>query len=245
VEQTRLIWSAEGIVLGNADFIHRRSLLRFHEALAWLMQIMMLLVLGLLVFPSRLPQVAGVSLLLSLFLVLVARPVAVLLSLAFAKLRFRQKLLIARVGLRGAVPIVLATFPFLAGLPRAELYFDVVFFIVLTSVLLQGTSIPLVARWLRLNVPLRARQQHPLEFFPTTNARDDLVELNVPGSSPVADRRIMDLPLPKSALIVLVGRGGDFVAPDGSTVLETGDALLVLADKDDVPALRALVEPPS
>ena len=137
---------------------------------------------------------------------------------------------------------MLATFPFVAGLPRAKLYFDVVFFIVLTSVLIQGTSIPLVARWLRLNVPLSARQRRPLEFFPTAEARSDLVELKVPDSSPVVGHGVMDLKLPKSALIVMVGRGEDFVAPNGSTALQTGDTLLVLVDKGDIPALRALIE---
>ena len=231
-----------GIVMGNGDFIHKRTLMRFHDGLAWLMQITMFLVLGLLVFPSRLPRVAGISLLLALFLILVARPVAVLISLLLARLRFRQKLLIAWVGLRGAVPIVLATFPFLAGLPRADLYFDVVFFIVLTSVLLQGTSIALVARWLKLRVPLPAGRRHPLEFVPTSRTRSDMMELKVPDVSPVAGRRIMDLTLPRSALIVLVGRGDDFVAPNGSTILDRGDTLLIIADKEDGAALRAIFE---
>ena len=115
----------------------------------------------------------------------------------------------------------------------------------LTSVLLQGTSIPLVARWLRLNVPLSARHQRPLEFFPTGDTRSDLVELKVPDSSAAAARRIMDLSLPRSALIVMIGRGDDFVAPNGSTILESGDTLMVLVDKDDIPALRALVETPA
>ncbi len=139
-----------GVLTGNADFIHKRSIIRFHDGLAWLMQIAMFLVLGLLVFPSRLVAVAGVSLLLSLSLMLVARPVAVFLALAFARLRVRQKTMIAWVGLRGAVPIVLATFPYQAGLPRADLYFNIVFFIVMTSVLLQGTTLRYVARLLRI-----------------------------------------------------------------------------------------------
>ncbi|HRJ17933.1 MAG TPA: potassium/proton antiporter, partial [Bryobacteraceae bacterium] len=112
-----------GILLGNGDFLHKRSLVRFHDALAWLMQIAMFLVLGLLVFPSQLPPVALPGLLLALFLIFIARPAAVFAALAFAQIRFRQKALVGWVGLRGAVPIILATFPLLAGLPAAGLFF--------------------------------------------------------------------------------------------------------------------------
>lgn len=154
-----------GIVMGNVDFIHKRSLMRFHDGLAWLMQIVMFLVLGMLVFPSRLLPVAGVSLLISLFLMLVARPAAVFIALALARMQFRQKVLIAWVGLRGAVPIVLATFPYQPGLPKADLHFNIVFFIVLTSVLLQGTSLRMAARWLRLERPLPEQRQNPGEFI--------------------------------------------------------------------------------
>jgi len=127
-----------GIVMGDSEVIQKRSLTRFHDGVAWLMQIAMFLVLGLLVFPSRLVRVAGPGLLISLVLILVARPLAAFAALAAARLRLRQKVFISWVGLRGAVPIVLATFPYLAGIPKPDLYFDVVFFIVLTSVLLQG-----------------------------------------------------------------------------------------------------------
>lgn len=230
-----------GIVMGNAEFIHKRSILRFHDGIAWLMQMAMFLVLGLLVFPSRLLPVAGVSLAMALVLVVVARPVAVLIGLAFARLRFRQKLLVSWVGLRGAVPIVLATFPYLAGLPQAELYFNVVFFIVLVSVLIQGTTIAAAARLLRLDLPLRTPRRYPIEFAPTTKTESDLVEVPVPEASAVIGLRIMDLPLPRSALIVLIGRGDGFVAPRGSTVIEEGDTLLVLADKVDMPRVRSAV----
>ena len=230
-----------GIAMGNAEFIHKRSIMRFHDGIAWLMQMVMFLVLGLLVFPSRLLQVADVSLVMALYLVVAARPAAVLIGLALARLRFRQKVLVCWVGLRGAVPIVLATFPYMAGIPQAELYFNVVFFIVLTSVLLQGTTITSAARLLRLDMPLPQRRQYPIEFAPTTKTESDLVEVPVRDTSPVVGRRIMDLRLPRSALIVLVGRGDGFVAPNGSTTLERGDTLLVLADKSDMARVRAVV----
>lgn len=231
-----------GIVMGNADFIQKRSLIRFHDGLAWLMQIVMFLVLGLLVFPSRLIPIALPALLISLFLMLVARPVAVFTALAAARMRFRQKLLISWVGLRGAVPIVLATFPYVAGLPRADVFFNIVFFIVLTSVLLQGTSLTVVARWLRLDAPLPQRRKYPLEFVPAEKTSSDLVNFTVSQRSAVVGKRIMDMQLPKSALVVLLSRGEDFIAPRGGTTLMNGDTLLVLTDKSDVAALRRLIE---
>nr|BBH93025.1 K+/H+ antiporter [Thermogemmatispora argillosa] len=143
-----------GLLLGNSQVEGIERIGRFHDSLAWLMQIAMFLILGLLVFPSRLPAVALAGALITLVSVFVARPIAVLLALLpLRRMPLREKLFVAWVGLRGAVPIVLATFPLLAGLPRAELLFDLVFFVVLASVLLQGTTVPLVARWLGVARP--------------------------------------------------------------------------------------------
>jgi cell volume regulation protein A len=229
-----------GIVIGNSEVIQKRSLLRFHDGISWLMQIAMFLVLGLLVFPSRLIAVAGPALLISLALILIARPVAVFASLAAARLRFRQTVFISWVGLRGAVPIVLATFPYLAGIPKPDLYFDVVFFIVLSSVLLQGTTLRYAARWLRLECPLSPARQYPLELVSTGQTNSDLVRLTIADHSRAAGKRIMDLHLPASALVVLIARGDDFIAPRGATLVQAGDTLQVLTDKKDVPALRAI-----
>ncbi|MBO0779644.1 MAG: potassium/proton antiporter [Ktedonobacteraceae bacterium] len=141
-----------GILLGNHPLRQADSLTRFHDGLAWLMQIAMFLTLGLLVFPSRLRDVMIGGLLIALFQIFVARPASVFISLLLARLGLGEKLFISWVGLRGAVPIVLATFPLLAGAPNASSLFDLVFFIVLASVLLQGTLIPFVARWLKVTV---------------------------------------------------------------------------------------------
>lgn len=233
-----------GIVMGNSDFIHKRSLVRFHDGMSWLMQIMMFVTLGLLVYPSRLIPVAGMGFLFAGILMFVARPAGVFLSLLFAKMGLRHKLLISWVGLRGAVPIVLATFPFVAGVPNPDLYFNVVFFVVITSVLLQGTSIPLVAGWLHLRAPLARKRAYPLEYVSRGRSRNDLVDVPVPEGSPVAGRQIVDLKLPKSALIVLLGRNEDFIVPRGSTVLQTGDVMLVLGQNSDVETVRQLVESP-
>jgi cell volume regulation protein A len=231
-----------GIVMGNADFIHKRSLVRFHDGLAWLMQISMFVVLGLLVFPSHLIPVAGNALLLAAVLMLLARPAGVFLALAFARMEFRERLLISWVGLRGAVPIVLATFPFVAGVPTADLHFNVVFFIVLASVLLQGTSINTVARWLRLQAPLMAALRHPLEEAIHGGGRTSLVEIPVPEGSPVTGKRLVDLGLPKSTLIVLLARNETFLVPRGSTVIEPQDVLWVLGDKEGIAGVRSVLE---
>ncbi|HZI20295.1 MAG TPA: potassium/proton antiporter [Pyrinomonadaceae bacterium] len=232
-----------GLVVGHNDFIHKQSLVRFHDGLAWLMQIAMFLVLGLLVFPSRLVPVFWAGLVLSLALMLVARPLGVFATLAFTRMGWREKAMVSWVGLRGAVPIILATFPLLAGLAQAETIFNLVFFIVLTSVLLQGTTLPWVARRLGVDAPLPPRRQYPLEFVQTSGFKNakEMVEIPLEDDSPAAGRRVVDLRLPKEALILLVARGDEFVVPHGGTRLEAGDRLLVLADKQARAAVREIV----
>jgi len=142
-----------GIVCANHTMPRRNLIVGFHDGLAWLMQIMMFVALGLLVFPSRLVPIIGPGLALSAFLMFVARPASVAVSTLGSGLRPREKLLVGWCGLRGAVPIVLATFPLLAGTPLADVTFNLVFFVVLTSSLLQGSTIGLLARWLGLDEP--------------------------------------------------------------------------------------------
>jgi len=148
-----------GLLLGNSSVQQVDRLSRFHDSLAWLMQITMFLILGLLVFPSRLPAVAASGLLITGVAVFLARPVSVLIALLPVKMSFQEKLFAGWVGLRGAVPIVLATFPLLAGLSKASFLFDLVFFVVLASVLLQGMSVPFVAQWLGVIAPAPAAQE--------------------------------------------------------------------------------------
>jgi len=231
-----------GLVMGNSNFIHKRSIMRFHDGLAWLMQIAMFLTLGLLVFPSRLLPIAGVSILVSLFLMFVARPVSVLTILLLAKMSFREKTMVSWVGLRGAVPIVLATFPLLAKLPNAGMIFDIVFFIVLTSVLMQGTSIPMIARWLKVDVPLPPKPQVPVEIGPTCNLKNELVEITISPDSTAVGKQIVELGLPPGTLIVLISRDGECFAPGGGTVLAENDALLLFAEKADITRVRSIFE---
>ena len=150
-----------GLVMQRKPFTHQQSVLRFHDGLAWLMQVTMFLALGLQVFPARLLPIAGAGILISLFLIFVARPASVHAALVFSPMSLREQTLVAWAGLRGAVPIILATFPLVAGLEKADTIFHMVFFIALTSVVMQGTAIPLLTRLLKIGVPPHNPQAPP------------------------------------------------------------------------------------
>ncbi|NTV64890.1 MAG: potassium/proton antiporter [Oscillochloris sp.] len=230
-----------GIVMNGHNFVHKRSLMRFHEGMAWLMQITMFITLGLQVTPSKLLPVAGVGLLMAAALMFVARPVSVFLSLVLTRLSIREKLAISWVGLRGAVPIVLATFPLLAGVPHADTIFNIVFFIVISSVLLQGTTIPQVANWLGVRASERHEFHYPYEFVPNVSACSRLIELRVTPTSSACGQAIMELGLPPGALVVSINRDEESLVPGGGTVLEAGDQVLVLAEDELLETVRAAV----
>lgn len=229
-----------GLIMGGSEFINKKSLTRFHDALAWLLQITMFLILGLLVFPSKLVPVIFSGIAASIFLIFIARPLGVFLSLPFGKTGLSEKIFISWVGLRGAVPIILATFPLLAGVPNADLIFNLVFFIVITSVLLQGTTIPLIARWLGLDAPEAGDQMKQVEFEFPYDDYSDKIEFTLPATSRALGKQIVDLSLPKSALIMLIERGDASLVPRGGTVLKQGDKLLVLAEIEDIPEVRSI-----
>ncbi len=233
-----------GIVMGNHGFIHKRSLIRFHDGLAWLMQISMFLVLGLLVYPSKLAGVAGTGILAAAFLMLAARPAAVFLTLIGSGMSHRERLMVAWVGLRGAVPIILATFPLLAGVTQAERMFDIVFFVVLASALLQGTSIPQVARWLGVDAPMARVPVYPIECEPGGRVPCDLVDVEIRPDSAVAGKQLVELGLPEGALVVLINRGEEFIIPTGGTILNPGDRLLFLAAAAQLNQAREIIEAP-
>ncbi len=222
------------IVLGNSNFIHKKSLTRFYDGQAWLMQIVMFLTLGLLVYPGQIVPIVGEGILISAFLILIARPVAVFIALAFAKdMNFRKKLFISWVGLRGAAPIVFATYPLLASIEYAHTIFHLVFFISVSSVLLQGTTLPYVARWLHLSVPWRIKRSFPLDIELRDDLKSELIEMDIPDDSPAVGKAVVDLNLPKSAFIVLIHRTGRYFTAGGETVIETGDHLLLMADSKE------------
>jgi len=220
------------VILGSSNFIHKRSLIQFYDGIAWLMQIILFLALGLLVFPSRVWAVAGYGLLISAFLIFVARPIGVFGSLLFHKANRRSKLFLSWVGLRGAVPIVFATYPKIAGLAQSDMIFNLVFFIAITSVIIQGTTLPAVAKMLHLTVPGRAKRRSgsDLEFIdPTMSVREEIV---LPHHSTVNGRKVVEINFPKTAKILLIVRGKDYITPVGSTVLRGEDKLLILAEND-------------
>lgn len=227
-----------GLLLSRKDFFYKRTLLRFHAGLAWLMQITMFVTLGLLVFPSKLIPIAWGGIATALVLFFVARPVSVFLCLPFDTIR--KKLMISWVGLRGAAPIVLATFPLLAQISSSELIFDVVFFVVLVSVLIQGTSIPAISKWLGLHAPLQRKPRYPLEFEQREGVDADLLEFMVPYDGEAAGKKLYDLNFPKDSLAVLVGRGDKFIVAKGNTILQEGDVLLVLVSKKDLAAVKGI-----
>ncbi|MBZ0284327.1 MAG: potassium/proton antiporter [Anaerolineae bacterium] len=231
-----------GLMLGAQNIVHKNSLSRFHDSIAWLMQIVMFLVLGLLVFPSELLAIAPIGIGISLILIFVARPLSVFIALFRSQFSTREKLLISWVGLRGATPIVLATFPLLAGVPQSDTIFNIVFFVVLSSVLLQGTTIIPVARWLQVTTPFVAKSGIRLERTGDMQIKSDLIEITVPDYSTVIGHKIVDLGLPEDSLIVLIVRGQEAVVPNGSTVLQANDQLLMMADKPSLAPITKLIQ---
>jgi len=195
------------LYLGNQELLHKRTIMKMYDGFAWLMQIILFITLGLLVFPSRIVPVIGIGLLISLFLILVARPAAVFLCLSPFRIKSRVKLFISWVGLRGAVPIVFATFPLMAGIEKADMIFNIVFFIALTSVLIQGTFIPRVAKWLHVALPARVKQITPADILLSEPFKSEMAEVTVSSESPAAGTKIIDLGFPQNARIALLRRG--------------------------------------
>jgi potassium/hydrogen antiporter len=184
------------------------------------------------VFPSRLVQVAIPGLLLALALIFVARPVGVfLISLINPVFDFEAgPCLLGRVTRRG--PDRPGNLSPLAGVPEADLIFHVIFFVVLTSVLLQGTSIPLVARWLKVDAPAAPRRLYPIEFNKFKGLTSELAEMPIPTGSLADGRRIVEMDLPDEFLVILIARGEEFLVPSGGTTLQGGDVMLVLSEKE-------------
>ena len=234
-----------GLVMGQARFVHKASLTRFHDAIAWFAQISMFLLLGLLVFPSDLIELGPRALLVSVVLILLARPAGVFLSLPTRRLRLADKALISWVGLRGAAPIILATFPLVEDAAAAEDIFNIVFFVVLTSVLVQGTTVRLAARRLDVAAPQADTPSPPLEFDLGDDAEMDLHQLRVVDGAPATGRRLVQIDLSPGTLVVLVSRNGEHIVPQGQTTLRPDDVVLVLAPDDALDQTRQLLEIPA
>lgn len=221
------------IYLGNQELIHKKTILKMFDGLAWLMQIILFLTLGLLVFPSKIIPVMGVGILISVFLILIARPVAVFLSLIPFKMMLRRRLYISWVGLRGAVPIVFATYPLLAGIEKAEMIFSIVFFISITSVLIQGTSLSVVAKWLNVAIPADEKEVTEKDAILLNIPKSYKEEFTIPIDSVFANKKIIDLDFPSTSTIALIERENTFINPDGLTKIKANDKLTILSDESD------------
>jgi potassium/hydrogen antiporter len=224
-----------GLAVGSTPSRYRSQLVAFHEGLAYLAQVAMFVVLGLLVFPSDLPPVALPGVVLAVLLMLVIRPAAVWIATAFSNFTARERALLGWAGLRGAVPIVLATFVLSSQVGESETIFNAVFFVVVVSALVQGTTLEWVAERLHLVDPRPAVVTRPLEVDALGSL--ELVEFDVAGDHAIAGAVVRELGLPRTALIAVVARGAETIPPRGSTVVEAGDRLFVLAPRGIRPEL--------
>src|SRR5919106_2505718 len=225
-----------GLAIGSTPSRYRRQLVGFHEGLAFLAQVAMFIVLGLLVFPRQLSDVAGSGLALALLLVFLVRPIAVWVSTAFNDFSTREKALLGWAGLRGAVPIVLASFVLSSQVETANTIFNAVFFVVVVSAILQGTTLERVAARLGLLSPAPPRREAPIEVG--ESGQLDLLDFVVAPDHAIAGAAVREVGLPRSAIIAVVVRGDDSIPPRGSTIIEPGDRLFVLAPHSMRPAIE-------
>jgi cell volume regulation protein A len=219
------------LILGNSPLPHRPATRGFAEGLAWLAQIGLFIMLGLLASPSELPAQIGPALVIGFVLVLLARPLSVLVSTPFLGLTWREKVFLSWAGLRGAVPIVLATVAMTAGLNEADALFAQVFIIVVVFTLLQGPALPWLARALKLTVT-QASREIDVEAAPLEELHAELLDIRIPPDSRLDGVEIFELRLPQGAQITMVVRDGKSFVPEGSTRLQAGDKLLVVSTSD-------------
>ncbi|MBM7648631.1 cell volume regulation protein A [Bacillus ectoiniformans] len=229
------------VLIGNAELTYRHSIIGFNEGFAWMMQIVMFILLGLLVFPKDLLVVAWQGIVLAVLLMVVARPVGVFASLVFSRFDVREKLFISWAGLKGAVPIILATYPLVEGLENSQLIFNAVFFVVLTSALVQGAAISPVAQYLKvMGTSKKIQAPHSLELVSMGKTNSEMMELQINEETYVAYKEIQDIELPPHTLITAVIRGSKLITPYGGTVLKPEDVLYILVPKKRKKEIRAL-----
>ncbi|MCX7544330.1 potassium/proton antiporter [Marinicella gelatinilytica] len=221
------------VYLGNQDLIHKNTILQMYDGLAWLMQIVLFLTLGLLVFPSHIVPVIGIGLIISLFLIVVARPISVFISLMFFKMRLRRRFYISWAGLRGAVPIVFATYPLLAGIDKADMIFNIVFFISVTSVLVQGTTLSVVAKWLNVGAREEINPYSDIEKWRPDLPKSAIREIEISSDFYAVNKKLVDLSFPKNAFITMIIRKNEYLTPTGFTVIKANDTLVVISNNQE------------
>jgi potassium/hydrogen antiporter len=231
------------MLIGNTELTYKHSIFKFNEGFAWMMQILMFIILGLLVFPSQLFTLDVVlkGVLLSAILILVARPAAVFLSLFKMEFHLKEKIFLSWAGLRGAVPIVLATFPLIAGVENSPMIFNVVFFVVLTSALIQGSTISTFAEKLGLTGPKKVEPVHTLELVSIGKANAEIIEVEANEETPIVGRNLIDIEFPKDVLINAIIRGTELITPYGETVIEKGDILYILVSRSSKKELKKML----
>ena len=221
-----------GFVVGNAKIVHKKSIGTFFDGFTWLWQIAMFIMLGLLVNPHELLPVAGIGLTVGIFMIIFARPISVFLCLLpFRNFSTKGKLYISWVGLRGAVPIIFATYPLIAGIENAGLIFNVVFFITILSLLIQGTSVTHVAKWLHLTDEPDRKDEFGIEL--PEEIKSAMSEIDITPEVLTHGNKLMQLQLPDHTLAVMVKRNGKFFIPKGNTELRENDKLLMISDNDE------------
>ncbi|HSQ43203.1 MAG TPA: potassium/proton antiporter [Fibrobacteraceae bacterium] len=221
-----------GVVVGNSRIPHKNSLSSFSETLSFIANVGMFILLGLLVFPKAFAQIWPLGLLLFLLISFISRPLAVLVCTAFSKLSIREKLFLGWSGIRGAVPIVLATYPAAAGIDPDHEIFNTVFLAVALSILIQGTTVGKMADLLKLGGKRRAVEKRSMELTATHNTDYELIEVHVDEEKLEGECRIAELRLPEGTTITLVNRNQNLIAPSGQTVILPGDVLSVLVKRN-------------
>ena len=219
------------LYLGNKPLTHKKTILKMFDGLAWLMQIVLFLTLGLLVFPSHIPPVILPGILISLILIFIARPIAVFLSLIFFKMKLRRRFYISWVGLRGAVPIVFATYPMIAGIDKANMIFNIVFFISVTSVLIQGTTLSYMAKLFHVALPEKVKPMSFLDKLLNDTPKSYHAQVILNHEDYGVGKELLNLNLPGNTVIALIERDNKFITPNGATQLIAGDKIFILAEK--------------
>ena len=220
-----------GMIVGNARLAYRKETNTFMNGLTWLFQIIMFLTLGLLVNPHEMIDIAVTALLIGIFIILIARPVSVFLCLLpFKGISNKARIFISWVGLRGAVPIIFATYPVIAQIPGSNQLFNTVFFITLLSLIIQGMTISKMARWLKLDLP---EEKEGNEFGVELPEEIDthLNDITLTEDMLTVGNRLADMNIPKGTLVMLIKRGNEFIIPNGQIELHAGDKLLVMSEK--------------
>ena len=232
-----------GLALGSTRSLPaRQTITVFHDGIAWVAQLAMFLTLGLLVFPSELPDIALEGTLVAVVLVFVARPVAVVIATAFSRLTARERVVLGWAGLRGAVPVVLATFPLIEGVPGSVDFFNIVFFAVLLSTLLQGATFEPLARRLKATTNEPALPRPLVEVGTIRRLGADVVEVPIRAGDAAVGARVRDLGLPREALVNVLVRGDEALPPRGSTRLEAGDRLHIVVRQASAQLVREASE---